>query len=113
MRVVRAGKVKIVKVSVKQWRIKVVCAKKDKYDTTGCRAKLEIAAKDLVMMCWYGSFFPHYYLAAQCPLCGKYNMVGVPDSIWEKLDTAESRRKAIWDGFSDGATPEWHINPEK
>jgi hypothetical protein len=82
------------------WREAVTCHKQSKRDG-GCGAVFEAGPKDLVVMYWKGTLFNHYYLAVQCPQCGKYNAVyGVPEHIWEEVNNPENRKNAIFDGFS-------------
>lgn len=85
-----------------KWTTTVKCGKKDPPDTKGCGAEMEITATDLILMYWEGTHFTHHYAAVRCPQCGKYNRVkDVPEPIYDKLDTARNRRKAVFDGFSE------------
>ncbi len=97
MKVLKEGSVE----APKKWKAKVMCGKKDRYDKKGCGAVLGVTAKDLVMMYWEGTHFCHHYAAIKCPRCGKHNRVELPALVWEKFNTDEHRRKAIFDGFSD------------
>lgn len=83
------------------WKAEVKCEKFDQYDNDGCGAVLEATEKDLVFRYWLGSHFTHYYATIKCPCCGKYTKVKVPNSVWERIDTAKNRKKATHDGFSD------------
>ena len=98
MEVVKDGKVG----NPDNWKIEVVCEKKDKFDKDGCGAILAVTAEDLVMMYWHGTHFRHYYSGIMCSQCGKYNKVrDVPRPVWIKFSTAENKDKAIFDGFSE------------
>ena len=83
------------------FRMEVRCEKFDNYDTSGCGAILEVKESDLVLRYWQGSHFNHYYAAVKCPCCGKYTKIKVPSTVFERIDTAENRKKAVFDGFSD------------
>ncbi len=99
MRVIKNGK----NGDLKDWKVKVICKKSDQYDPDeGCGAELEVTESDLFLMYWEGSFFIHHYAAVKCPQCGHcFGVKDVPDPIWQRLNTAKNRRKAIFDGFSD------------
>lgn len=86
------------------WSIDINCAKFDEHDEKGCGAKLKIVASDLKWRYWEGSHFNHYYLAVQCPECGKFTRVStklVPPTVFAKLDKAAKKHTATFDGFSD------------
>jgi phage FluMu protein Com len=90
------------------WKATVRCAKRDKQDRKGCGTVVQVTQKDLIMLFWRGSHYPHYYLGVQCPTCGKYNVTkdkdDVPEWIWKKFNTARGKKKAIFDGFSDASS---------
>ncbi len=102
MEVIKQGDVP----SAEDWTIDVVCKKeratKGARGTNpggGCKAVLKITVKDLVLMSWHGTHFPHYYSAFRCPNCGKYTEVTrVPIPIWKNL---YATKEAIPDGFDD------------
>ena len=98
MKVVKDGKIG----DLKNWKMKLVCEKKDKYDEKeGCGAELEITKADILIMYWHGTHFPHYYSAVKCPQCGKYiETGGIPKPLWEELATPKNKADAIFDGFS-------------
>src|SRR3989338_6617129 len=101
MKVVKTGTV-TKPPAMSDWTASVTCEKKDKPDTNGCGAILEVKATDLIMMYWKGSHFDHHYAAVKCLCCNKYNKAKeLPYALWEKFNTAERRAKAIFDGFSD------------
>ncbi len=96
--VVKDGKVG----NLDDWKVEVVCRKKDRFDKKGCGAVLVVNGQDLVMMYWHGTHFRHNYTAIKCSQCGKYNRVrDVPKPVWEKFNTTENRENAIFDGFND------------
>jgi len=98
MKILKSGSFK----DPEKWRATVTCMKKDKFDTSGCRAKMEIDMRDLFLMYWEGTHFQHHYTAVRCPQCGKYNRVrNVPDYVLEKVWTCEAKRAAVFDGFSE------------
>ena len=88
---------------LKDWKAIIVCRKQDKYDPeSGCHAKFEIVESDLVIMYWHGTHLPHYYAGVRCPECNHYCKVKtLTDPVWQRLNTTENRRKAIFDGFSE------------
>ena len=84
------------------WKAEVTCkGPKGTEDQKGCGAVLEIGEKDLVLRHWFGTHFRHDYAAIKCPCCGVYTGLEVPDSVWERLDTAKNRKKSTFDGFDD------------
>ena len=99
MKVLKAGRVSG---SGKPWRTKVVCRKRDQFDSEGCGAQLAVTEKDLVMMYYLGTHFQHFYAAVKCPLCGHYTAPrDIPGPVWSRLDTAAKRAKAVFDGVTD------------
>lgn len=100
MKVLKKGNVPSLS-SYEKWSTAVTCKKEDKYDKKGCGAVLKIKIRDLVLMYYKGAWINHFYMAVQCPVCGKYTSVPVPVAHYERFATAERRSNAIFDGFSD------------
>ncbi len=69
----------------------------------GCGAVLKITFADLVLYKWYGTHFTHYSVAIKCPQCKKYVEVAgqVPDGIYNRLNTAKNRKKAVLSGIDE------------
>lgn len=92
----------LVVVDWKTWETEVECHKFDEYDEIRpCGAILKISKNDLILRYFEGSYVDHYYAAIQCPYCGKYTKVKVPDIIWKKISTPKKLEKATFDGLSD------------
>lgn len=100
MKIIKEGNKRYVKsVSVKRWKAVVRCRKTNKHDTEKpCGAELEIRAKDLLLMYWWGTHFAHYYAAFACSLCKKITGVDVPEAIFDDL-CKRKKRSARHDGF--------------
>jgi hypothetical protein len=87
---------------LENWNTEVTCAKRDKFDSKGCGAVLEVTEEDLILMYWHGTHSAHHYSGMKCPQCGKYNAVeNLPDPIWNRLNTKKRRAKSVFDGFSE------------
>lgn len=89
-------------IDCKAWETEVKCQKYDEYDDIKpCGAILKISKNDLILRYFEGSHVNHYYAAIQCPCCGKYTNIKVPDIIWKKIFTPKKVEKATFDGLSD------------
>jgi len=94
MKVVKEGNTP----SLRKWKVIVKCSGCGTDRGKGCGAELEVKFKDLVMMHWYGTHFPHYYIAVKCPMCFKFTSVETLDSIWEKFNTEKNRKNSVFSG---------------
>ncbi len=82
------------------WQGEVICKQWDEYDRVeGCGTVLLVTENDFVVMYYMGDFFPHHYIAVQCPQCKKYVKVrNIPEALCGSFLTPEREADAIFDG---------------
>lgn len=82
------------------WQGEITCQRWDEYDlVAGCGAILSVTETDFVAMYYMGDFFPHYYIAVQCPQCKKYVKVrNIPKALHRSFLTPERKAEAVFDG---------------